>query len=128
MPVLQPIYQSGGRGRALARRLIASSQRPAQIYLDRTVECDDYDRSVMVVPCRSKVLQNKCNVILAPGQRYFMVRSERFPTRWYLLTKNIQTGVWMCSLRDVQDRCVGYVEAFLAARTSSSTPVDTTSC
>lgn len=115
------------RGKAsasTARKLIAASQGPAQIILDRTEECDDYDRSIMVVPCRSKILQNKCSVILAPGQRYFMVRSPRFPTRWYVLTRNIHTGVWICSLRDVLDRCVAQVEAFLAARTSPSTPVD----
>lgn len=99
-----------------ARKLIASSQSPAAPTLAATIECSDYDSSITVVPCRSKSIQIRCGVTLVPCQQYFMVRSQKFTNRWYVLTRNIHTGAWVCSLRDMQDRCVVQVEAFLAAR------------
>lgn len=104
----------GKASAATARKLIAASQGPAQIYLERTVECEDYAPSITVVPCRSKQAQMKCGVVLVPGQRYFMVRSLKFTTRWYVLTQT-KNGTWMCSLRDVQDRCIAQAEAFINA-------------
>jgi hypothetical protein len=108
----------GKASAATARKLIAASQSPAAPTLAATIECSDYDASITVVPCRSKQLQVKCGVALIPNQRYFMVRSQKFSTRWYVLTRNATTGAWMCSLRDMQSRCVAQVEAFLAARTT----------
>jgi hypothetical protein len=105
----------GAASRATARKLIASSNLgPAKIIVERTIECNDYDPAITVVPCKSKQDQTKCTVLLAKDQRYFMVRSERFPARWYVLTKD--TGIWVCSLRDVLDRCTAQVETFIATR------------
>ena len=106
----------GMASRSTARKLIASSnQGPAPIYRERTVECNDYDSAITVVPCCSRVAQIKCTVTLIPGQRYFMVRSQKFASLWYVLTKS-QTGTWICSLRDVEARCVAQVETFIATR------------
>jgi hypothetical protein len=101
-----------------ARKLIAASQSPAAPPLAATVVCEDYDSAITVVPCRSKSVQIKCGVPLVLGQRYFMVRSAKFTTRWYVLTQNVHTGAWVCSLRDMRERCVAQVEQYLAARTT----------
>ena len=113
---VQHIALRGQASARTARKLIANAQGPAAITLTTTVECSAYADHIAVVPCRSKSVQIKCGVTLVPGQLYYMVRSTKFASRWYLLTKNGSTGAWMCSLRDVETRCVMQVEQFLAAR------------
>ncbi len=110
---VQHLKVSGKASVTTARKLIAAAQSPATITLASTVECNDYDRSITVVPCQSKRLQVKCGVTLVPDQLYYMVRSQKFHSRWYLLTKNVQSGAWMCSLRDVQSRCIAQIEQYL---------------
>jgi hypothetical protein len=102
-----------------ARKLRAHAQGPAQVTLTTTVECNDYADSVTVVPCRSKSVQIKCGVTLVPDQVYYMIRSAKFHSRWYVLTRHVQTRQWVCSLRDMQSYCVDQVEQYLAAHTQN---------
>lgn len=122
MAVLQPIFKTGPRGTNQARRLMASATQPAMPTIAATIECSDYADTITVVPCTSKINQEKCGVVLIPGQRYYMVRSPKFTTRWYVLTQNA-TGAWICSLRDMCDRCVAQVERFLHQPETLAVPV-----
>ncbi len=116
--IRQPIYRSGAQQRAMARRLIAGAQQPAPHVLAATLECSDYDRSVTVVACKSRKLQQRAGVALVPGQLYWMVRSPKFVSRWYLVTRNVRSQSWMTSSRDEQAStyCIDQVQAFIAAR------------
>ena len=107
MPVLQPVYRTGPRNRSLARNLIAGAQQPAAHVIKATEEC-------------SEKVQIKCGIALVPGQIYWMVRSRKFTTRWYVVTKNVKTNNWMCSSRDerVSAYCIGQVEAYRSARSA----------
>jgi hypothetical protein len=116
MHVRQHLPVRGKAGAATARKLIAASQGPSRITLAATEECAAYADHITVVPCRSKQLQVKCGVTLVPDQLYYMVRSPKFVNRWYVLTRNVSSRAWVCSLCDMQDRCVAQVEAFLLAR------------
>lgn len=115
---IQPVYRTGTRSNALARRLVACAQQVAPHIALATLECETYAESVTVVPCRSKAVQVKCGVTLVPGQVYFMVRSKKFTNRWYVATRNVASGEWMCSSREMQicKSVVARVESFIAAR------------
>lgn len=106
----QPVYRSGLRSNATARRLVACSQQPAASVLRSTVE--NYDIKQPVIRCRAMEETVQAGVHIFAGQHFYLVASSKFPGRFYVLVRSGRE--WKCSSCEeiVTKRCVRQVEAY----------------
>ena len=104
----------GFKSASTARKLIALSQGPAPLVLNATVPADE--TLTEAVHARiSFCKQIIGGIALDEWQAYFLVRSSKFTTRYYVVAK-VGTQL-VCSSKEqgVQARCLQVVEQYRTA-------------
>lgn len=108
----QSFIRRGTRSNPTARRLIAASTNVAPSVLRSTVEHTDIHQDAM--RCFALESTTLAGIRIAEATHFYLVRSPKFATRFYVLYCN--AGEWMCSSDDerVKAYCIETVDAYRA--------------
>jgi hypothetical protein len=91
----QPIHRTGTRSNAQAKRLIAASQRMHPRVAAQMIT--DSELGQPVKRCKATMLMIVGKVVLAPGDHYYRVESEKFKGHYYVVAQHRQSKVWQFS-------------------------------
>jgi hypothetical protein len=114
----QPVHRTGTRSQAQARRLVAASQQPAPHVLAATIYDEDVNQPVAFEQALEPMKIG--NVILATGDCYYLVASEKFTDRYYVVFFNDAKQAWQFSGEaELAKKYIGKVKAYDAAASAA---------
>jgi hypothetical protein len=107
----QPFIRRGFRSNATARRLVATSQVPAPHVLKSTIEDNSIHQPVM--RCLVQETRILAGIMVVAGEHIYLVESEKFHGRFYVVKRHHRTGEWQCSSQDALAMCLPRIQNYV---------------
>lgn len=111
MAVHQRFIKRGTRSNPTAKRLIATSQNPAPHVLRSTIEDNNLHQPVM--RCLAEQTAILAGVLILAGEHFYLVESEKFHGRFYVVKRHHRTGAWMCSSESALAVCMPLIKNYV---------------